>query len=122
MNREQSRKLRRDAKKKGIDKGVTELYLSMKKDGLDNPSPPKSIRTGDRVLLDVDKIKNRRNYSLMARAYREFVESSTGKVFTATLEQGNLVSMQEEPRWLFWSGDLIVVEPAQPDKEGGEES
>ena len=122
MNREQSRKLRRDAKRKGIDKSVTELYISMKKEGLEDPNPPQSIQTGARVSLDVEKLTARRNYPRMAPAYREFVERSAGKVFTATLEQGNLISLKEEPQWLFWSGDLVVVEPASPEEEGGAES
>lgn len=111
MNRQQTRKLRKDARKKGIDEAVTELYISMKKEGMETPSPPKEIQTGDTVMIDVDKVTARRNYERMTPAYREFVEASDGKVFTAMREQGNLISLQEEPKWLFWSGDLELITP-----------
>ena len=117
LNREQTRKVRKDARKKGIDKAVTELYISMKKDGFEKPSTPQEINTGDSVCIDVEKVTARKNYAKMAPEYREFVESSAGRVFTANVEQGNLVSMQEEPKWLFWSGDLEVIKPSQ-EKEG----
>ena len=120
MNRQQTRKLRKDARKKGIDEAVTELYISMKKKGMETPSPPQEIQTGDTVMIDVERVTSRRNYARMAPAYREFVEASDGKVFTALREQGNLISLQEEPKWLFWSGDLNVIQPFT--QEGGEPS
>lgn len=113
MNRQQTRKLRKDAKKKKIDEAVTELYISMKKNGMETPNLPQEIQTGDKVSLDLEKITTRRNYDRMSPAYREFVENSGDMVFTAMKEQGNLISLQEEPQWLFWSGDLQLIKPTE---------
>lgn len=124
MNRQQSRKLRRDAKKKGVNEAVTELFIHMKNAGFDTPNPPQEIHTGDRVALDLDKIKKRRDYDRMLPAYKDFVEHSEGQVFTATQEQKNLISLQEKPKWLFWSGDLQIIErcgEAIDGTEGGDE-
>lgn len=122
MNREQTRKLRRDAKKKGVNEAITDLFIHMKKAGFDTPNPPQEIHTGDSVSLDLEKIKKRRDYDRMSPAYRQFVENNDGKVFTATQEQGNLISLQEEPQWLFWSGDLQIIKPFSAEEKGGEES
>ena len=45
----------------------------------------------------------------MADAYKEFVDASEGVVFTAHVERENMISLVEEPKWLFWSGDLEKV-------------
>lgn len=46
----------------------------------------------------------------MAEAYKSFVEDNESVVFTAHVEKPNMISFLEEPRWLFWSGDLDIVE------------
>ena len=45
----------------------------------------------------------------MADAYKEFVDASEDVVFTAHVERENMISLVEEPKWLFWSGDLEKV-------------
>lgn len=113
MNREQRRKFSKNAKKKGIGEKFTELYLSMDREGLETPAPPQKIENGDKVMLDVERIKSRKNYDRMTDLYKEFVNANDGTVFTAKVEKENLVSMEEDPRWLFWSGDLLLAaEPA----------
>ena len=41
--------------------------------------------------------------------YKDFIESAGDTVFTARQERKNLISLEESPQWLFWSGDLIIV-------------
>lgn len=117
MNREQRRKVERDAKAKGISKQLTKLYLDMNKNGFEKPVEPNEIHDGDKVKINIDQVKTRRNYELMSEKYKEFVEASSGRAFTAKVERENLISMEEEPAWLFWSGDLTVVNRS----ENGEE-
>ena len=68
------------------------------------------IPEGAKVRLDVEKIKAGKNYVRMNPEYKEFVESSEGVTFTAHVEEGCFVSLKENPKWLFWSGDLSRVE------------
>ena len=110
MNREQKRAFIRDARKRGIKKETAEAFIRARELGLNKPNPPQHINDGDKVMLDVEKIHERGNYEKMSRDYKEFVERSRGKVMTAHVERQNLISMVEEPRWLFWSGDLIKLD------------
>lgn len=41
--------------------------------------------------------------------YKEFVEANADTVFTAHLEKDTLVSLKEQPEWIFWSGNLIRI-------------
>lgn len=82
-------------------------------EGSGTPSPPQEIAEGDKVRLNIELVKTRKNYSRMAEGYKKFVEQNDGTVFTAHVERENMISMAEEPRWLFWSGDLIKVDNTQ---------
>ena len=48
--------------------------------------------------------------------FRNFVESSEGRVFTARLYRKRpdgfsaVVELAEMPKWMFWHGDLIKVQ------------
>lgn len=110
MNREQRRKFSKRARKRGINEDITELYLSMDRDGLEAPAPAQKIESGQKVMLDAERIRARRNYDRMTDQYKEFVDRNIDTIFTAKVEKENLISMEEEPRWLFWSGDLKLVE------------
>lgn len=109
MNRQQKRAFIKKAKSKGISKNVAEAYLAIKEAGLDKVSLPKQFQEGDKVKLDVEKIKQRKDYEKMNPRYKEFVESNADTVFTAHLERETLISLAEQPEWLFWSGSLIKV-------------
>lgn len=109
MNRQQKRAFVKKAKSKGISKNVAEAYLAIKEAGLDKVSLPKQFQEGDKVKLDVEKIKRRKDYEKMNPRYKEFVESNADTVFTAHLERETLISLAEQPEWLFWSGSLIKV-------------
>lgn len=109
MNREEKRKFVKQARKKGISKNAAEAYLAAKEAGLDKLSLPKQFNEGDKVKLDVEKIKARKDYENMNPRYKEFVETNPDTVFTVHLERETLISLAEQPEWLFWSGSLIKV-------------
>lgn len=106
MNRSQRRALVKKAKKDGMKKDLAKAYAEIA-NGTGSHTDPQEFSEGDMVQLDVDAIKARKNYDVMSEAYKEFVESSVGKAFTAHIERKHLISLKEEPKWLFWSGDLI---------------
>lgn len=109
MNRAGKRTLVKKVKKAGINKEEAEKLVFIVNEGSGTPSPPQEIVEGDKVRLNVELIKSRKNYSRMAERYKEFVESSEDTVFTAHVERENMISVVEQPRWLFWSGDLVKV-------------
>lgn len=109
MNRQQKRAFVKNAQKKGISKNVAEAYIAIKEAGLDKLSLPQQFQEGDKVKLNVEKITKRKDYEKMNSKYKEFVESSADKVFTVHLERKTLISLKEQPEWLFWSGSLIKV-------------
>ena len=109
MNREQRRKMMKIAMKNGMKKEQAKAYFKIA-GGTGTHTEAKHFDEDDKLILDVTAIKNRKNYSVMNSKYKEFVESSEGKIFTAHKEKENLISFKEEPQWLFWSGDLIKVD------------
>lgn len=105
MNREQKRNFVKRAAKKGMDKKLAKTFA----ESIGSfHSDPQDIEEGAKVKINLDLIKSRKNYENMSEKYKEFVESSADQVFTAHVEKRNLVSFVEEPKWLFWSGDLLV--------------
>lgn len=116
MNREQKRSLERRLRKKGHSKESAAEYVesaatldTIIRTGSGIVSPPKKISEGDKVMLNLERIKSRKNYDKMSDGYKSFVEGNADAVFTAHVERPNTISMVEEPRWLFWSGDLDLI-------------
>ena len=119
MNREQKRGLERRLKAKGYSESDAKKYVStaetleqIRKFGSGEASPPKKFEEGDKVKLNIRRIRERKNYDRMLDAYKEFVNDNQDTVFTAHVEHENMISFAEEPRWLFWSGDLEHAEKA----------
>ena len=108
MNRNQRRNMVKTAIKNGVKKEHAKAYAEISK-GTGFHTPAKHFQIGDKVKLDIDVIKARKNYNVMNPKYKEFVESSKGMVLTVQKENSNLICLEEEPKWLFWSGDLITV-------------
>lgn len=111
MNRGERRNLTKRMRKNGIPKGNAEKFVKIV-DATDRYTPRKEIHTGDRVTLNVSVLKGKKNYGIMNPEYRDFVEKSDGVVYTAVCERDGLIHMEEQPRWLFWCGDMDVVEAA----------
>lgn len=123
MNREQRRKIEQSARKRGLPKEqalafaeVMENAAIIRREGVGNTSPAQEIPDGAKVKLNLELIKSRKNYERMSPKYKEFIEADTAepKEYTAHVESSNLISLVEEPKWLFWSGDLIVCEDGEP--------
>lgn len=120
MNRQERRSLEKRVRKNGATANDAKAYVqtlsnadAIRTLGAGAPSPPKKFEEGDKVLLNIERIKARQNYDKMAESYKEFVNASSGKVFTVHVERGNMISLAEEPKWLFWSGDLDAVSSAE---------
>lgn len=109
MNRQQKRAFVKKAQSKGISKDAAKAYLAIREAGLDKLSLPKQFQEDDKVKLDVEKIKRRKDYKKLNPRYKEFVESNADTLFTVHLERETLISLKEQPEWLFWSGSLIKV-------------
>ncbi len=108
MNREQRRSFKKKYKK-GVREHAADRLNELSKE-LENP-----LRDGDCVQLNVDRITNRKDYAQTTEEYRSFVESSRDKVFTVRLYRKRadgfsaIIELVEEPKWLFWCGDLVLV-------------
>lgn len=109
MNRKQKRDFKKNIIKKGIlTREEMKKYFSVNSDER-NYSTEQSIKDGDKVRLNVDAIKGRPRFNIMSDGYKQFVDNNTDSVLTAKLYGHNMIELEEDPRWLFWSGDLIVV-------------
>lgn len=69
------------------------------------------IKNGDIVGLDVAKIMSRDDYERSGPAYKEFIANSYGKAYHIAGENHGMFYINEAPGWLFWSGDLIKLDP-----------
>lgn len=108
MNRKERREFVKRAQKRGIPKKTAEAYAKVREAG--------QFKEGDKIKLNLSKIKTNVDYKRMSQKYRDFVEANEDTVFTAHIEKQTLVSLAENPEWLFWGGHLIKV----GDKEHGE--
>ena len=110
MNRAQKRRLVQKVRKQGVAKETAQAYAEIIGNGAGEHTPPQDIQEGQKVRLNIEAIKARKNYKIMTEAYKTFVDASAEAIFTAHVERPTLISLAEEPKWLFWSGDLIKVE------------
>lgn len=108
MNREQRRSLAKRAQKDGMSKELARAYAEIAS-GTGEHTKPQTFDDGEPVRLNVEVIKARKNYERMSPMYKAFVEAAGDTVYTAHVERTNMISLEEEPKWLFWSGDLIKV-------------
>lgn len=109
MNREQKRAFVKKAKKRGVSVDAAKAYAEIISNGAGKTSPKQDIVEGEKVKLNVENLKARQNYERMTDLYKEFIDANVDTVFTAHVERPTLISLKEEPKWLFWCGDLIKV-------------
>lgn len=107
MNRRQKRDFIQTAKKKGLSEEMAKTYLSTLESSVSSKILPTQFEEGEKALLNVEKIVNRKGYDVLNPKYREFVESNAGKVFTVHIERPSVLSLKESPEWIFWCGDLM---------------
>lgn len=74
-----------------------------------------TFQPGDKVKLDIEKIKAEKGYDQRLPAYRQFCEQNVDRIFTVEYAEGmkpSVVCLAEDestPKWLFWTGDLKAV-------------
>lgn len=112
MNREQRRNFVKLAKKRGIGEDFAKAYIAMKEESdtvsdKDIIFSQREIKDGDKVRINVGKIKSAKYFEKMMPEYKAFIEASEGVVYTAKVEKDTFVSLEENPKWLFIMGDLI---------------
>jgi len=86
---------------------------------LDNlPKFKECLLEGDKVKLDVKKIKRHPSWHSYTSNYREFVEYNADAIFTVEYNETrenkpNLVCLKEDtgdPKLLWWDGELLVLD------------
>lgn len=108
MNRKERRVL---AKRLHTTPNVIEAALALLKLG---EIKAKKLETGDKVRIDVDRIKTRK--IPFRQNYLDFVEAHRQDVFTVeqdTTPYTYIVTLAEDttqPKWYFHADDLIKVE------------
>jgi hypothetical protein len=76
------------------------------------------IQEGQKVRIDYKQISSRKDYAGMQPKYKQFVEEHRENIFQIKFndryKDHSIVSLIDErgnqPIWLFWLGDLIMVE------------
>lgn len=128
MNREQRRELKKKVKKNSFLRKAYEAS----KDWYDNILPP--LNEGDKVKLNYERIISNPGYKTDTRPeYRNFIENNKNNIFTVEYDSIRkefnspnmkyLVQLEEDenmPKFLFSSGDLIIVERATVKEEKSE--
>lgn len=109
MNREQKRAFVKKAKKRGVSANAAKAYVEIISNGAGQTTPKQDIAEDEKVKLNIETIKARQNYEKMSDKYKEFVDTNADTIFTAHIERPTLISLKEEPKWLFWCGDLIKM-------------
>lgn len=108
MGREEKRKFFKIAKRKGLSRRAAEDFLNIKS-GFDRLSHVEQFQEDDKVMLDVDAIMKHPDWDKLNSNYKAFVEGNRNTVFTAHIEKERLISLKENPDWLFWSGSLLKM-------------
>ena len=121
QNRAQRRKAEKVLKtgkksKEELNQMINVLNAMSAFDTSNLPKFKECLEEGDRVLLNVEKIRSHPDWNDYDPAYREFVESNEGVVFTVEYDENkrdkpNVVQLREDTsrqKWLFWDGSLLV--------------
>lgn len=107
MNRKEKRELLKKSQQYGIDREIAKIYAEFV--NVENTVNPQEFFEGEKVRLNTKSIRGRKDFERMSSRYKEFVENADDRIFTVHIERETLVSLTEEPTWLFWIGDLIKV-------------
>ena len=113
MNRPQRHKLNLTLNESKVFEEL--VNMSKIKKALDDWKP---IPEGTKVKLNMERIKADVNYPRLTDTYKTWVNENQDKIFTVEYdpkhkENPQLLCLKEniEPvKWLFWEGDLIVLE------------
>lgn len=75
-----------------------------------------------KVMLDVEEITSRKDFETKLDDYKQFVLENKDTVFTAHVEHGRLISLKENPTWLFTKFDLIKLDTDGEESKEGDDS
>jgi ABC-type tungstate transport system permease subunit len=111
MNREEKRKVTKKLKSKGYTLDRINTYISYR----EKLESSIILSEGDLVRIDINRIKEHPDYSKLSEKYKAFIANNTGREFTVEYDKNHtnnptLVCLKEDttdPKWLFWTGDLI---------------
>lgn len=114
MNRQQRRDLTARLRKKGLSNEDIQTVIKLK----EAKDSGQTIQPGDKVQLNIEKIKEHPRWEDRRPEYKEFCESNVGRIFTVERDKSRgdnsgLVCLAEDqtvPKWLFWTGDLKKVD------------
>lgn len=86
-------------------------------DILDKLSSGEMLECGSKVKLKYNQIIARKDWDKLSKNYKTFVEENKDVEFTIEETDAKnlfkMVSLREDttdPKWLFWVGDLILLE------------
>jgi hypothetical protein len=123
MNREQKRNYTTQLKKKGLSNEEIRKMIAYKE--LLQISP--YLDEFSKVKLNLDVIRNHPDYDKLSEKYKAWTEAHKDEIFTLVYdekhrEKPSIVCLKEDttdPKWLFFTGDLIVVNPKEGSKSNG---
>lgn len=113
MNRQQRRNLASTLRKKGLSNEDVQTVIKLK----EAQDTKQTLQPGDKVYLDIERIKQHPGWDDRRPEYKAFCESNVERTFTvecdgARKSNSGLVCLAEDqtvPKWLFWPGDLKKV-------------
>lgn len=117
MNREQKRKTIKSFIAKGYTAKQAENFLAIK--ALENAK--KFLKEGDKVKLNISQITSHPDWKAKRAQFKEWVQNHRDMVLTVEYDKNHtknpaIVCVREDetdPKWLFWEGDLDVVERSE---------
>lgn len=115
MNREEKRSLERKLRAKGHSPADIERMVMVK----EMMSNSKNLQEGQKVRFNIERLRADPDWADKQDAYKEWVETHAGETFTVEYDEKHsptLVCLKEcdaTVKWLFWDGDLEVVDEPQ---------
>ena len=120
MNRQEKRDLVKNLRKRGATK---EQAISFMERITSNTNNPRYAFEGEKVKLDVARLMSYKEWDFsFSENYKKWVLAHKDDVFTVeydeyrkqknTKDLNSIVQLAEDetqPKWLFWSGDLIRI-------------
>lgn len=113
MNREQKRTFKKEIKKKLNKTSLSDKMKERVEQYITQDQGASDLFDGDKVKLNYNRIISYPDFKKMRPEYIEFIESNKETIFTAEKYKSLTVQLQEDtnnPKFLFWPGDLILVE------------
>lgn len=111
MNREEKRKYEQQLKARGASSNDIRKALLIR----EYMALRTRLHEGDKVKLDVQKIRDSPDWRKYSERYKQFVEENEDKIFTVEYDEKHssaVVCLKEDPsevKWLWWEGNLVKV-------------